>query len=96
VAIESADVTLMRDDPADVLKAIRLSEATLSKVRQNLFWALGYNAVLIPVASLGLLNPALAGLAMAGSSVSVMTNSLLFRGYDPHEDYHLLVTRLFR
>ncbi|MFD1640675.1 heavy metal translocating P-type ATPase [Halohasta litorea] len=96
VAIESADVTLMRDDPADVLKAIRLSEATLSKVRQNLFWALGYNAVLIPVASLGLLNPALAGLAMAGSSVSVMTNSLLFRGYDPHEDYHLLVTRPFR
>src|SRR6056297_219017 len=96
VAIESADVTLMRDDPADVLKIIRLSEATLSKIRQNLFWALGYNAVLIPVASLGLLNPALAGLAMAGSSVSVMTNSLLFRGYDPHEDYHLLVTRLFR
>jgi len=96
VAIESADVTLMRDDPADVLKVIRLSEATIRKVRQNLFWALGYNAVLIPVASLGLLNPALAGLAMAGSSVSVMTNSLLFRGYDPHEDYHLLVTRLFR
>src|SRR6056297_1026414 len=96
VAIESADVTLMRDDPADVLKIIRLSEATLSKIRQNLFWALGYNAVLIPVASLGLLNPALAGLAMAGSSVSVMTNSLLFRGYDPHEDYHLLVTRPFR
>jgi Cu+-exporting ATPase len=96
VAIESADVTLMRDDPADVLKVIRLSEATLSKIRQNLFWALAYNATLIPVASLGLLNPALAGLAMAGSSVSVMTNSLLFRGYDPHEDYHLLVTRLFR
>ncbi|MFW6321506.1 MAG: heavy metal translocating P-type ATPase [Halohasta sp.] len=96
VAIESADVTLMRDDPLDVLKIIRLSEATLSKIRQNLFWALGYNAVLIPVASLGLLNPALAGLAMAGSSVSVMTNSLLFRGYDPHEDYHLLITRPFR
>jgi Cu+-exporting ATPase len=96
VAIESADVTLMRDDPADVLKVIRLSEATIAKVQQNLFWALAYNATLIPVASLGLLNPALAGLAMAGSSVSVMTNSLLFRGYDPHEDYHLLVTRWFR
>ena len=96
VAIESADVTLMRDDPADVLKVIRLSEATISKVRQNLFWAFAYNATLIPIASLGLLNPALAGLAMAGSSVSVMTNSLLFRGYDPHEDYHLLVTRPFR
>ncbi|ADJ15369.1 copper-translocating P-type ATPase [Halalkalicoccus jeotgali B3] len=90
VAIESADVTLMRDDPADVLKAIRISEATIRKVHQNLFWALAYNATLIPVASLGLLNPALAGLAMAGSSVSVMTNSLAFRAYDPHEDYRLL------
>ncbi|WP_122090712.1 heavy metal translocating P-type ATPase [Halalkalicoccus subterraneus] len=90
VAIESADVTLMRDDPDDVLKAIRISEATLQKVHQNLFWALAYNATLIPVASLGLLNPALAGLAMAGSSISVMTNSLLFRGYDPHERYRPL------
>ena len=96
VAIESADVTLMRDDPADVLKVIRLSEATISKVRQNLFWAFAYNATLIPIASLGLLYPTLAGLAMAGSSVSVMANSLLFRGYDPHEDYHLLVSRPFR
>jgi Cu+-exporting ATPase len=90
VAIESADVTLMRDDPADVLKAIRISEATIKKVHQNLFWAFVYNATLIPVASLGLLNPALAGLAMAGSSVSVMTNSLAFRSYDPHEEYRLL------
>ena len=65
----------MRDDPADVLKVIRLSEATISKVRQNLFWAFAYNATLIPIASLGLLNPALAGLAMGGSSVSVVTNS---------------------
>ncbi|XVH31111.1 heavy metal translocating P-type ATPase [Haloferacaceae archaeon DSL9] len=96
VAIESGDVTLMRDDPADVLKAIRISEATISKVRQNLFWAFVYNATLVPIASLGLLNPALAGLAMAGSSVSVMTNSLVFRRYDPHEDYHPLVTRPFR
>ncbi|WP_255192734.1 heavy metal translocating P-type ATPase [Natronobeatus ordinarius] len=87
VAIESADVTLMRDDPADVLKAVRISEATISKVRQNLFWAFVYNTTLIPIASLGLLNPALAGLAMATSSVSVMTNSLAFAAYDPHEDY---------
>ncbi|USZ71269.1 heavy metal translocating P-type ATPase [Natronosalvus halobius] len=93
VAIESADVTLMRDDPADVLKAIRISEATITKVRQNLFWALIYNTTLIPIASLGLLNPALAGLAMATSSVSVMTNSLSFAAYDPHEDYRPLVTR---
>ena len=93
VAIESADVTLMRDDPADVLKAVRISEATLSKVRQNLFWAFVYNATLIPIASLGLLNPALAGLAMATSSVSVMTNSLVFAKYDPHEEYRPLALR---
>jgi len=87
VAIESADVTLMRDDPADVLKVVHVADATISKVHQNLFWALVYNATLIPIASLGLLNPALAGLAMAGSSVSVMTNSLAFINYDPHEKY---------
>ena len=96
VAVESADVTLMRDDPADVLKAVRVSEATISKVRQNLFWAFVYNTTLIPIASLGLLNPALAGLAMATSSVSVMANSLVFARYDVHEDYHLLVTKPFR
>ncbi|WP_440772224.1 heavy metal translocating P-type ATPase [Natronorubrum sp. DTA28] len=93
VAIESADVTLMRDDPADVLKAVRISEATISKVRQNLFWAFAYNTTLIPIASLGLLNPALAGLAMAASSVSVMANSLSFAKYDPHEDYRLAVLK---
>ncbi|PSP78140.1 heavy metal translocating P-type ATPase [Halobacteriales archaeon QS_1_68_20] len=95
VAIESADVTLMRDDPADVLKALRVADATIRKVYQNLFWALVYNATLIPIASLGLLDPALAGLAMAASSVSVMTNSLAFVGYDPHEDYHVLPLRPF-
>ena len=90
VAIEAADVTLMRDDPADVLKSIRISEATLQKIKQNLFWALGYNTVMIPLASLGLLQPVLAAAAMAASSVSVLTNSLLFRGYEPDEDYSLL------
>ena len=93
VAIESADVTLMRDDPADILKVVNVSEATIRKVHQNLFWALGYNATLLPVASLGLLNPALAGLAMAASSVSVMTNSLSFVNYDPHEEYVFLPFR---
>ena len=96
VAIESADVTLMRDDPADVLKVMNVSEATIRKVHQNLFWALGYNATLLPVASLGLLNPALAGLAMAASSVSVMTNSLSFVNYDPHEEYVFLPFRPIR
>ena len=89
VAIEAADVTLMRDDPADVLKAIRISEGTLSKIKQNLFWALGYNTAMIPLASLGLLQPVLAAVAMAASSVSVLANSLSFRRYTPDHDYRL-------
>ncbi|WP_436910908.1 heavy metal translocating P-type ATPase [Halosimplex marinum] len=90
VAIEAADVTLMRSDPLDVVKAVRVSEGTLSKIKQNLFWALGYNTAMIPLASLGLLQPVLAAAAMAVSSVSVLTNSLLFRRYEPDEDYRLL------
>ncbi len=90
VAIEAADVTLMRSDPADVMKAVRVSEGTLAKVRQNLFWALGYNTAMIPLASLGLLQPVLAAGAMALSSVSVLTNTLVFRRYTPTEDYRLL------
>ncbi|MCX2818037.1 heavy metal translocating P-type ATPase [Haladaptatus sp. F3-133] len=90
VAIEAADVTLMRDDPLDVVKAIRISDATLQKIKQNLVWALGYNTAMIPLASLGLLQPVLAAAAMAFSSVSVLTNSLLFRGYTPDHDYRLL------
>ncbi len=96
VAIESADITLMRDDPADVLKAMRIADATIAKVRQNLFWAFAYNATLIPIASIGLLNPALAGIAMAASSVSVVSNSLAFMRWDPHERYAFLPTRPFR
>ena len=95
VAIESADVTLMRDDPADVLKALNVASATISKVYQNLFWAFVYNTTLIPIASLGLLNPALAGLAMAASSVSVMSNSLAFINYDPHRAYVFFPLRPF-
>ncbi|QGN08214.1 heavy metal translocating P-type ATPase [Halorhabdus sp. CBA1104] len=90
VAIEAADVTLMRSDPLDVLKAIRISAGTLSKIKQNLFWALGYNTAMIPLASIGLLQPVLAAAAMAISSVSVLTNSLLFRRYDPEAEYKLL------
>ncbi len=93
VAIEAADVTLMRDDPVDVVKTIRISDATLQKIKQNLVWALGYNTAMIPLASLGLLQPVLAAGAMAISSVSVLTNSLLFRRYDPEEDYELLGLR---
>ena len=90
VAIEAADVTLLRDDPMDAVRAVRIGEGTLSKIRQNLFWALGYNAAMIPLASLGLLQPVLAAGAMAVSSVSVLTNSLLFRRYSPDERYRLL------
>ncbi|GAA0729140.1 heavy metal translocating P-type ATPase [Halorubrum trapanicum] len=89
VAIEAADLTLMRDDPLDVVKAIRISDATLQKIKQNLVWALGYNTAMIPLASLGLLQPVLAAAAMAFSSVSVLTNSLLFRRYTPDHDYKL-------
>ncbi|RAW45329.1 heavy metal translocating P-type ATPase [Halorubrum sp. 48-1-W] len=89
VAIEAADVTLMRDDPLDVVKAIRVSDATLRKIKQNLVWAFGYNTAMIPLASLGLLQPALAAAAMAFSSVSVLANSLLFRRYEPDDDYTL-------
>jgi Cu+-exporting ATPase len=90
VAIEAADVTLMRDDPLDVVKAIRISDGTLQKIKQNLFWALGYNTAMIPLASLGLLQPVLAAAAMAFSSVSVLSNSLLFRRYTPDHDYELV------
>ena len=89
VAIEAADVTLMRDDPFDVVKAIRISDGTLQKIKQNLVWAFAYNVTLIPLASLGLLQPVLAAGAMAFSSVSVLTNSLLFRRYTPNHDYKL-------
>jgi P-type Cu+ transporter len=83
VAIESADVTLMRNDLASAVDAISLSRATLSKIRQNLFFAFGYNALGIPLAALGWLNPVIAGAAMAMSSVSVVTNSLLLRRWKP-------------
>jgi len=90
VAIESGDIVLMKDDLRDVVAAMQLSDKTLGKVKQNLFWALIYNSVLIPVAagalypSTGIVfRPEWAAAAMAFSSVSVVTNSLLFKGYVP-------------
>jgi Cu+-exporting ATPase len=77
VAIETADVTLMRNDLAGIADAIALSRATLAKIRQNLFFAFIYNVLGIPAAALGALNPVIAGAAMAASSVSVVSNSLL-------------------
>jgi P-type Cu+ transporter len=79
IAIEAADVTLMRNDLSGVADAVRLSRATLRKIRQNLFFAFFYNALGIPMAALGMLNPVIAGAAMALSSVSVVTNSLLLK-----------------
>ncbi|WP_297992188.1 heavy metal translocating P-type ATPase [uncultured Anoxybacillus sp.] len=76
VAIETADVTLVGGDLAHIPKAIELSRKTMKNIRQNLFWALFYNTVGIPVAALGLLEPWIAGAAMAFSSVSVVTNAL--------------------
>ncbi len=79
IAIEAADITLMQGNPVLVASAIRLSGFTMKKIRQNLFWAFIYNTVGVPFAALGFLNPVIAGAAMAFSSVSVVTNSLLLK-----------------
>ncbi|MDX8384909.1 MAG: heavy metal translocating P-type ATPase [Gallionella sp.] len=79
IAIEAADITLMRNNLMSVVDAISLSRATLKKIRQNLFFAFAYNVLGIPLAMMGLLSPVIAGAAMAMSSVSVVTNALLLK-----------------
>lgn len=95
VAIETAEVVLMRSDPLDVLAAIRLSKATVRKMKQNLFWAAIYNMIAIPIAAgvlypFGiLLSPAIGALAMSASSITVATNAVLLKRVEPHlREYH--------
>lgn len=81
VALDAGSVVLMRDRLSDLVVAVRLSRATMRKIKQNLFWALVYNCIMIPLAAFGILAPALAGAAMALSSVSVVSNSLLLKRF---------------
>ncbi len=86
VAMHTAGITLMRGDPALVAAALDVSDRTVAKIRQNLFWAFIYNVAGIPLAALGFLNPVVAGAAMAMSSVSVMSNALLLKRWRPRSD----------
>jgi Cu+-exporting ATPase len=83
VAMHAAGITLMRGDPMLVAAALEVSDRTVKKIRQNLFWAFFYNVAGIPLAAFGFLNPVLAGAAMAMSSVSVMSNALLLKRWKP-------------
>ncbi len=96
VAVETGGIVLIRNDLRDVVTAIELSRATMRKIRQNFGWALGYNMLGIPIAAIGLLRPEFAGGAMALSSVSVVTNSLLLRRFTPGRGRRALSARRSR
>ena len=82
IAIDAGSIVLMHNHVSDVVLAINLSKATLRKIKQNLFWALIYNCIMIPLATFGILAPAVAGAAMALSSVTVVSNSLLLKRFN--------------
>jgi Cu+-exporting ATPase len=83
IALEAGKVILVRDDLRSVVSAFEISKKTVGKIKQNIFYAFVYNVALIPVAGLGLLYPAVAGMAMAASSVSVTGSSLLLKRWNP-------------
>ena len=83
IAIEAADIVLMRSDPLDVATAVALSKATIRNIKMNLFWAFFYNSLGIPIAAAGLLNPMIAAAAMSFSSVCVVSNALRLRSFRP-------------
>ncbi|CCG41001.1 heavy metal translocating P-type ATPase [Magnetospirillum molischianum] len=89
-AMQAAGLTLMRSDPALLPQALGISRATAAKIRQNLIWAFAYNLIALPAAAAGLLSPAIAGAAMALSSVSVVTNALLLKRWRPLSQSRLL------
>jgi Cu+-exporting ATPase len=86
VAKETGGIVLIRDDLRDVVKGIKLSKATMRKIKQNLFWALAYNTLSIPIAAVGLLNPMIAAAAMALSSLTVVGNAALLKRYKFEEE----------
>jgi Cu+-exporting ATPase len=86
VAKETGGIVLIRDDLRDVVKGIKLSKATMRKIKQNLFWALAYNTLSIPIAAVGLLNPMIAAAAMALSSLTVVGNAALLKRYNFEEE----------
>jgi Cu+-exporting ATPase len=85
VAIEAADLTLVRGDLRAVPEAVALSRRTLRTIEGNLFWAFAYNVAALPLAALGFMNPLISGAAMAFSSVFVVSNSLRLRAFRPHQ-----------